>query len=78
MNDCHDNKVKVCKPVDALQGKALDYFESLHKELCLEIESLCDMFEGQFDRQEPPATMQIAKQTEVYFTDSRRIACSVW
>ena len=58
MNDCHDNEVKVCKLVEALRGKALDYFESLPKELRLEFDSLCSMFEGWFGRQEAPATMQ--------------------
>ena len=56
MNDCHDNEVKVCKLVEALRGKALDYFESLPKELRLEFDSLCSMFEGRFGRQEAPAT----------------------
>ena len=58
MNDCHDNEVKVCKLVEALRGKALDYFESLPKELRLEFDSLCSMFEGRFGRQEAPATMR--------------------
>ena len=58
MNDCDDNEVKVCKLVEALRGKALDYFESLSEELCLEFESLCSMFEGRFGRQETPATMR--------------------
>ena len=58
MNDCDDNEVKVCKLVEALRGKALDYFESLPKELRLEFESLCSMFEGRFGRQEAPATMR--------------------
>ena len=58
MNECDDNEVKVCKLVEALQGKALDYFESLPKELRLEFESLCSMFEGRFGRQEAPATMR--------------------
>ena len=58
MNDCHDNEVKVCKLVEALRGKALDYFESLPKELRLEFHSLCSMFEGRFGRQEAPATMR--------------------
>ena len=59
MNVCDDNEIKVCKLVDlALRGKALHYFESLPKELCLEFDSLCDMFEGRFGRQEAPATMQ--------------------
>ena len=59
MNDCDDNEVKVCKLVEALRGKALDYFESLPKELRLEFESLCSMFEGRFGREEAPATMRI-------------------
>ena len=58
MNDCDDNEVKVCKLVEALRGKALDYFESLPEELRLEFESLCSMFEGRFGRQEAPATMR--------------------
>ena len=58
MNDCDDNEVKVWKLVEALRGKALDYFESLPKELRLEFESLCSMFEGRFGRQEAPATMR--------------------
>ena len=58
MNDCDDNEVKVCKLVEALRGKALDYFESLPKELRLEFDSLCSMFEGRFGRQEAPATMR--------------------
>ena len=58
MNDCDDNEVKVCKLVEALRGKALDYFESLPEELRLEFESLCSMFEGRFGRQETPATMR--------------------
>ena len=58
MNDCRDNEVKVCKLVEALRGKALDYFESLPKELRLEFDSLCSMFEGRFGRQEAPATMR--------------------
>ena len=58
MNDCGDNEVKVCKLVEALRGKALDYFESLPKELRLEFDSLCSMFEGRFGRQEAPATMR--------------------
>ena len=29
MNDCRDNDVMDCKLVEALQGRALDYFESL-------------------------------------------------
>ena len=58
MNDCDDNEVKACKLVEALRGKALDYFESLPKELRLEFESLCSMFEGRFGRQEAPATMR--------------------
>ena len=55
MNDCGDNEVKVSKLVKALRGKALDYFESLPKELRFEFESLCDMFERRFGRQEAPA-----------------------
>ena len=58
MNDCDDNEVKVCKLVEALRGKSLDYFESLLKELRLEFDSLCSMFEGRFGRQEAPATMR--------------------
>ena len=58
MNDFQDNEVKVCKLVEALRGKALDYFESSPKKLCLEFDSLCSMFEGRFGRQEAPATMQ--------------------
>ena len=58
MNDCDDNEVKVCKLVEALRGKALDYFENLPEELRLEFESLCSMFEGRFGRQEAPATMR--------------------
>ena len=58
MNDCQDNEVKVCKLAEALRGKALDYFESLPKELRLEFDSLCSMFEGRFGRQEEPATMR--------------------
>ena len=58
MNECGDNEVKVCKLVEALRGKALDYFESLPKELRLEFDSLCSMFEGRFGRQEAPATMR--------------------
>ena len=58
MNDSHDNEVKVCKLAEALRGKALDYFESLPKELRLEFDSLCIMFEGRFGRQEAPATMR--------------------
>ena len=58
MNDCDDNEVKVCKLVEALRGKALDYFESLPEELRLEFESVCSMFEGRFGRQEAPATMR--------------------
>ena len=58
MNDCHDNEVKVCKLVEALRGKALDYFESLPKELRLEFDSLCSMFEERFGRHEAPATMR--------------------
>ena len=58
MNGCDDNEVKVCKLVEALRGKALDYFESLPKELRLEFDSLCEMFEGRFGRQEAPATMR--------------------
>ena len=58
MNDCHDNKVKVCKLVEALRGKALDYFKSLPKELRLKFDLLCSMFEGRIGRQEAPATMQ--------------------
>ena len=58
MKDCHDNEVKVCKLVEALRGKVLDYFESLPKELRLEFDSLCSMFEGRFGRQEAPATMR--------------------
>ena len=58
MNDCDDNEVKVCKLVEALRGKALDYFESLPEELRLEFESLCSMFKGRFGRQEAPATMR--------------------
>ena len=58
MSDCRDNEVKVCKLVEALRGKALDYFESLPKELRLEFDSLCSMFEGRFGRQEAPATMR--------------------
>ena len=58
MNDCDDNEVKVCKLVEALRGKALDYFESLPEELRLEFKSLCSMFEGRFGRQEAPATMR--------------------
>ena len=48
----------MCKLVEALRGKALDYFESLPKELRLEFDSLCEMFEGRFGRQEAPATMR--------------------
>ena len=69
MNDCDDNEVKVCKLVEALRGKALDYFESLPKELRLEFESLRSMFEG---------TSYHAKQTEVHCTGSRRNTCRVW
>ena len=58
MNDCDDNEIKVCKLVEALRGKTLDYFKSLPKELRLKFDSLCDMFEGPFGRQEAPATMQ--------------------
>ena len=58
MNNCDDNEVKVCKLVEALRGKALHYFESLPKELRLEFESLCRMFEGRFGKQEAPATMR--------------------
>ena len=58
MNDRQDNEVKVCKLVEALRGKALDYFESLPKELRLKFDSLCSMFEGRFGRQEAPATMR--------------------
>ena len=58
MNDCRDNEVKVCKLVEALRGKALDYFDCLPKELRLEFDSLCSMFEGRFGRQEAPATMR--------------------
>ena len=52
---CGDSEVKVCKLVKALRGKALDYFESLPKELRFEFEPMCDMFEGRFGRQEAPA-----------------------
>ena len=58
MNDCRDNEVKVCKLVEALRGKALDYFESLPKELRLEFDSLCSMFGGRFGSQEATATMR--------------------
>ena len=50
MNDCRDNDVMVCKPVYALRGRALDYFESLPGELRLEFVTVCNLFEGRFGR----------------------------
>ena len=76
MNDCDDNEVKVCKLVEALRETALDYFESLPKELRLEFESLCSMFEGRF--MQAGGTCYHAKQTEMHYTGSRRNTCRVW
>ena len=58
MNDCRDNDVMVCKLVEALRGRALDYFESLPGELRLEFVTLCNLFEGRFGRQEPQSTLR--------------------
>ena len=48
----------MCKLVEVLRGKALDYFENLPKEIRLEFDSLCEMFERRFGRQEALATMR--------------------
>ena len=45
MNYCRDNDVMVFKLVDALRVRALDYFESLPGEHCLEFVTLCYFFE---------------------------------
>ena len=58
MNDCRDKDVMVCKLVEVLRGRALDYLESLPGELRLEFLTLCNLFEGRFGRQEPQSTLR--------------------
>ena len=60
INDCRDNDAMVCKLVEALRGRALDYFESFPGELRFEFVTLYNLFEGRFGRQEPQSTVDEA------------------
>ena len=52
MHQCDDERIMVCKLVEALRDKALDYFESLPVVVRLDFAALCKAMENRFGRTE--------------------------
>ena len=69
MHWCYDNDVMVFKLAEALRGPALEYYNSLPAETCGQLSTLCTLFEGRFDRPEPPATTRSNLKTIIQRVD---------
>ena len=55
MHGWGDNDIMVFTLVDAIQGPALEYYNSLPDEIPGQLSKLCTLFEGRFGRHEPLA-----------------------